>query len=89
MLIISEVGPSPNIKKLFLRLLEWDDELLSTPKIATFLGKLSPNFYKPFPLNAFINPLTFITNFYNICRTKKSVFNVKLSSGFFGHVFNS
>ena len=29
--------PSPNIKKLFLWSSEWDDELLSIPKIITFL----------------------------------------------------
>ena len=32
LLIILSVGPSPDTKKLFLRLLEWDDEQLSMPK---------------------------------------------------------
>ena len=35
---IPKVRPSPNIKKLFLGLSEWDDELLSTPKTITFLA---------------------------------------------------
>ena len=30
---ISEVGSSPNIKKLILWLSVWDDELLSTPNL--------------------------------------------------------
>ena len=37
-LLIPEVRPSPNIKKLFLRLPEREDELLSTIKIITFLA---------------------------------------------------
>ena len=32
MLLMSKVGSSPNIKKLFFWFLEWDDELLSTSK---------------------------------------------------------
>ena len=31
-----KVGPSPCVKKLFLWLSAWDDELLSTTKIITF-----------------------------------------------------
>ena len=34
-----KVALSPNIKKIFLQLWEWGDELLSTPKIIKFLGK--------------------------------------------------
>ena len=36
--LILRVGPSPNIEKLFLWFSEWDDELLSTPKMITFLA---------------------------------------------------
>ena len=36
--LIPKVGPKPNVKKLFLRLSTCDDELLSTPKIITFLA---------------------------------------------------
>ena len=36
--LIPKAGPSPNITKLFLGLSEWDDELLSTPKMITFLA---------------------------------------------------
>ena len=36
--LIPSVGPSPNAKKLFFGLsILWGDELLSTPKIITFL----------------------------------------------------
>ena len=35
--LISSVGPSPNTKKLFFQLSVWDNELISTPKIMTFL----------------------------------------------------
>ena len=38
---------SPYIKNLFLRLPAWDNELLSTPKIITFLAKLIPKFHGP------------------------------------------
>ena len=36
--LIPHDGASPNIKKLFLRLSEWDDELLSATKLITFLA---------------------------------------------------
>ena len=36
--LLPKVEYSPNIKKLFLRLSEWDDELLPTPKTITFLA---------------------------------------------------
>ena len=36
--LITKVGPLPNIKKLFLRLSEWVDELLSTPRIITLIA---------------------------------------------------
>ena len=35
--LIVRFGPSPDIEKLFLWFPEWDDELLSTPKMRTFL----------------------------------------------------
>ena len=38
--LISSTGPSPNIKKIFLRFLERLKELLLTPKIATFQANL-------------------------------------------------
>ena len=39
---IPKSGPSLNIETLFLQLSEWDNELLSTPKIITFLAKSLP-----------------------------------------------
>ena len=36
--LISLVGSLSNTKKVFLGLSIWDDELLSTPKITTFLA---------------------------------------------------
>ena len=36
--LIPKVSPSPKIKKSFLRLSVWGDELLSFPKIITFLS---------------------------------------------------
>ena len=50
--LISAVGHSPN-NKLFLQLSKWDDELLSTPKITTFLAKSLPKLHEHFPSNAF------------------------------------
>ena len=49
--LMSEVGTSPNIEKLFLRLSELDDALLSTSKIITFSAKSLPKFHIPFPSN--------------------------------------
>ena len=40
--LISSVGPSLNSKKLFLQLSALDDNLIATPKIATFLTKSFP-----------------------------------------------
>ena len=45
--LIPNAGLSPNIKKVFLRLSEWDDELLSTPKIITFLAMLLSKLHQP------------------------------------------
>ena len=52
LLLMPKVSPSPKIKKTFLILSRWDDELLSTPNIITFLAKSSLKFHKPFPSNA-------------------------------------
>ena len=52
LLLISSVGPSPYTKKLFLRLSTWIDELLSTPKITTFLAKVLPELHEPAPTHA-------------------------------------
>ena len=40
--LIPKVGSSTNTKKLFLWLSAWDDELLSAPKIITFLAVSLP-----------------------------------------------
>ena len=40
--LMPSVGTSPINKKLFLWLSVWDDKVLSTPKIATFLAKSLP-----------------------------------------------
>ena len=50
--LILNVSLSHDIKKLFLRLSVWDDELLSTPKIITFLAYTLPKFHSPFSPNA-------------------------------------
>ena len=47
--LISSVGPS--INKLLSRLSVWDDKLLSTPKITTFLANSLPNAQEPLPSN--------------------------------------
>ena len=41
--LISKVGPSPNTKKLFFRLLLCDDDVLSTAKIILFLANYLQN----------------------------------------------
>ena len=45
--LIPNVGPSPSTKKLFLRFSAWNDDLLSTPKIITFLGKSLSKIHEP------------------------------------------
>ena len=52
MQLISSVGPWPNTKKLFLLLEAWDHELLSTPKITTFLANSLPKRHEHVPSNA-------------------------------------
>ena len=51
-LLIPEVGPSPNAKKSFLRLSIRDDELLSKPKVITLLSRLLQKFHETAPSNA-------------------------------------
>ena len=46
------VRPWPNTKKLFSLLSVWDDELLSTPKIVTFLVKSLRKLHESSPSNA-------------------------------------
>ena len=55
--LIASVGPSPNTRKLLLLLSVWDDEVLSTPKITTFLAKSLPKLHEPSPSNATLQPL--------------------------------
>ena len=50
--LISSVGPSPNTKKLFLRLSVCDDELLSISKFLTFLAESLPKLHESDPSNA-------------------------------------
>ena len=50
--LISSVGSSYNTKKLFLQLSAWDDELLSTPKITTFLANELQKLHETAPSNA-------------------------------------
>ena len=50
--LIPKVVPSPKIKKSFLRLSVWDDELLSAPDIMTFLPVSLPKQHLHFPSNA-------------------------------------
>ena len=47
LLLTSHVGPSPNIKKLFLQLPERDDELLWVSKFMKFLAKSLPKLHEP------------------------------------------
>ena len=49
--LIPKVWPSLNINKSFLQLSEWDDELLATPKIITFLVVPSSKLHEPALLN--------------------------------------
>ena len=74
--VIPWVGPSPNTKKFFSRLSVWNDQLLSTPKITTFLAKSLPKFHEPAPSNATIHytPTFLITVCYYISGTKQAFF---------------
>ena len=55
--LIPWVGPSLNIEKLFVWLSEWDDELLSTPKIITFLAKSLSKLHKAALSNVTLYPV--------------------------------
>ena len=55
--LLPKVCNSPNTRNLFLRLLAWDDELLSTPKIVSFPAKLLPKFDEPEMSNVIPYPL--------------------------------
>ena len=91
--LIPKVGPSPNIKKLFLRLSEWDNELLSTPKIITFLAVSLLKLYQPVLSNVIPYPL--YTNFSLsifftiLVAPNKQFLNLKLLVGFLGQVSKS
>ena len=50
--LIPQVGPSPNIKKSFLRLSVSDDKLLSPPSIIISLAVLLKKLHSLFPSNA-------------------------------------
>ena len=55
--LIPKVGPLPNIKKLFLRLSEWDGEILSTSKIITVLAVSLSKLQKTALSNVILYPL--------------------------------
>ena len=55
--LVSSVDLSPNTKKVFLRLSVWDDELLSTLKLMTFLAKSLPELHQCKTSNAIPKPL--------------------------------
>ena len=57
----SQVGPSPNTKKLFLQLSACDDELSSTTKITTSLVK--PLSKLPNPVLSNVSPYPLYTYF--------------------------
>ena len=52
-----ETRPSPNIEKWSLQLLEWDNELLLTQKIITFLVMLLSKLQQPALSNVILYPL--------------------------------
>ena len=62
LLIPYKLGPSPDVKKLFLQLSEWGDELLSTQKIIIFPGKplVGSNYRKYWPYLEKIATETFV-----------------------------
>ena len=55
--LIPKVWFSPNIKNLVLRLSEWDDELLSTPKTITYLAVSLLKYHQPARWNVTPYPL--------------------------------
>ena len=82
--IIPKVGPLPNYKKLS----EWDDALLSTPKLITFLAKslwkhneLTLSNVISYPLSKYFS----LSIFFTILVTPNKQFvNLKLLAGFLG-----
>ena len=50
-LLVSSTVYSPNTEKLLLQLSVWDDELLSIPKIITFLERSLSKLHETAPLN--------------------------------------
>ena len=91
--LIPKVGPSPDIKKLLLRLSELNDELLSTPKIITFLAVSLSKLQKPplsnvipYPLYTYFSLSLFFTI---LIAPNKPFLNLKLLVRFLGQAFNS
>ena len=86
--IIPKFGPLPNYKKLFLWLSEWNDALLSTPKLITFLAKslwkhneLTLSNVISYPLSKYFS----LSIFFTILVTPNKKFvNLKLLAGFLG-----
>ena len=90
--LISSAGLSHNTKKLFLRLPTFDDELLSIPKITSFLVKLLLKFNETAPSNITLQTLytyLFLTLFFTILVVpNKQFFNVKLLRRLFSSHLN-
>ena len=91
--LIPKVGPSPDIKELFWRLSELNDELLSAPKIITFLAVSLSKLQKsplsnviPYPLYTYFSLSLFFTIWI---ATNKQFLNLKLLVGFLRQAFNS
>ena len=94
LLLKPKVFPSPNTKKLFLRISAWDDELLSTSII---------NYYNIYSIAIAKTPFTFSVKCYSIATTYilffittfyyiscfKQFFNVKFLSGILSQASNS
>ena len=90
----TKAGHLPTTKKLFLRLLSWDDELLSTLKITTFSAKSLPKFYEPVPSNAIPQPLihalfSLLLFFTILVASNKQLLNLKFLGRVFGHMTKS
>ena len=91
--LIPQVGPSPSTKKLFLQLSAWEDGLLSTTKIATFLAKSLSKSHEPRLSNVIPYPL-YIHFYLSLLFTilvapNKQFLNLKLLVGFLGQASKS